>query len=464
MKTTGDQQLVKRINRSVLLRLLRVQPGLSRAQLAAQSGLTKSTVSLLVRELIAEDWLTEAVVTPAAVVPSQAGQGRPSTPLQINVESRGLIGVEIAVDCLRIAAVSLLGEVLWSAQVPLASNLPSDVCAQAAQQIVQAHAGFAMRGMRMLGVGLGLPGAFDDATGVVRFAPNLGWRNVDFLPEIARALAKVGLPDVPVHVQNEADTAALSEYEFADHETEEALIFVTCDVGVGAGIVLNDRLFTGMQGMAGEIGHSILQIDGPLCSCGRRGCAETFIGAKALAREARQFGGLSGAGRGAVTGASGAPGAVVGKGGLGTAGLDKAAHYLGVVMQNLWTTFDPGTLVVGGPSCIRYPELVQMAQATLQAYAASAGMVAPVVRPARYGLLASAVGAAALVLHQVLRPMHPRVTRASAVARQRAGIVPGGLGGVTAGMAGNVTGGSDAVPTGAPVGASSNASPQFVSA
>lgn len=437
MKTTGDQQLVKRINLSVLLRLLRMQSGLSRAQLASQSGLTKSTVSLLVRELIAEDWLTETAVTLSPAPPAPAGQGRPSTPLQINVQSRGLIGVEIAVDCLRVAAVSLLGEVLWSAQVPLASNLPSDVCAQAAKQVAQAHAQFAARGMRLLGVGLGLPGAFDDATGVVRFAPNLGWRNVDFLPQIAQALAAAGLPNVPVHVQNEADTAALSEYEFAEDETEEALIFVTCDVGVGAGIVLNDRLFTGMQGMAGEIGHSILQIDGPLCSCGRRGCAETFIGAKALAREARQFGGLSGA------------------------GLGKAGHYLGVLMQNLWTTFDPGTLVVGGPSCSRYPELVQMAQATLQAYAASAGMVAPVVRPARYGLLASAVGAAALVLHQVLRPMHPRASRLPAVARQRAASVSGGLGGVSGGVTHDaISGAADTDPTGA----LSNALPQFVSA
>ena len=416
MKTTGDQQLVKRINRSVLLRLLRGQPGLSRAQLAGQSGLTKSTVSQLVRELIEEDWLTEtAVVTPTGQVAAQAalqaaapaavqaavpvGQGRPSTPLHINVKARGLIGVEIAVDCLRVVAVTLLGEVLWSAQVPLASNLPSAVCAQAAQQVAQAYAGFAARGMRLLGVGVGLPGAFDDATGVVRFAPNLGWRNVDFLPQITQALTQVGLPDVPVHVQNEADTAALSEYEFAAEETEESLIFITCDVGVGAGIVLNDRLFTGMQGMAGEIGHSILQTDGPICSCGRRGCAETFIGAKALARYAPEFGGNSGEEQ-------------------GEGRRDKPGHYLGVLMQNLWTTFDPGSIVVGGPSCTRYPELLQIAQATLGQFAANAGMAAPMVRPARYGLLAAAVGAAALVLHQMLRPMHPRVRSSPVVSRR----------------------------------------------
>jgi predicted NBD/HSP70 family sugar kinase len=183
------------------------------------------------------------------------------------------------------------------------------------------------------------------------------------------------VPEVPVHVQNEADTAALSEYEFSPGDAQDSLIFVSCGAGVGAGIVLNDRLFTGAQGMAGEIGHSILQVDGMRCSCGRQGCAETFFGARALAQLPDPA---------------------------------QGGRYLGVVLQNLWTTFNPSVLVVGGPSCERYPAIVPVAQASLQAYADSAGMVAPTLRPARFGLLASAVGAAALVLHHELRPMHTR--------------------------------------------------------
>jgi predicted NBD/HSP70 family sugar kinase len=252
---------------------------------------------------------------------------------------------------------------------------PQEVCNQIANLTVLAQAQLVSRGVQLSGVGIGLPGAFDEATGVVRFAPNLGWRNVDFLPQIIQALLDAGLPSVPVHVQNEADAAALSEYEFSENDSQDSLIFVTCDVGVGAGIVLNDRLFTGMQGIAGEIGHSILQIDGPLCSCGRRGCAETFIGSGALGQ---------------------------------LADARRSGHYLGVLLQNLWTTFDPSVLVVGGASCHRFPDMVRVAQETLQNYAAHAGMAAPTVRIARYGLLASAVGAAALVLHQYLRPMQPR--------------------------------------------------------
>lgn len=271
MKTTGDQQLVKRINRSVLLRLLRAQPGYSRAQLATGSGLTKSTVSLLVRELIDEGWVTETDITAAQ------GLGRPSTPLHIDGRSRGLIGVEVAVEALRVVGVSLTGQVLCAAEEALIGTKPEDVCRQTARLVARTYAQLQQRSIALTGVGVGLPGAFDEATGMLRFAPNLGWRNVDFLPMITQALAQAKVPEVPVHVQNEADTAALSEYEFADGDAHDSLIFVTCGAGVGAGIVINDRLFTGKQGMAGEIGHSTLQIDGPLCSCGAKAVPRPFL-------------------------------------------------------------------------------------------------------------------------------------------------------------------------------------------
>ena len=368
MNTTGDQQLVKRINRSVLLRLLRAQPGLSRARLSQHSGLTKSTVSALVRELLAEHWLSEASAPVA-----QDGMGRPSTPLHINADVRVLIGVEIGVRQMRLVQVSLTGEVLASAGQPLANTQAQPVCAQAAQMVRQAWLALTRNHLQLSGVGVCLPGAIDEGSGVVQFAPNLGWRDVKFLAMLTRALAQAGLPEMGIHLHNDADAAALGEYEFAGGESEDPLIFVNCDVGVGAGIVLNDRLFTGARGMAGEIGHSIMQVDGALCSCGRRGCAETFIGARALDT---------------------------------AEGVERAARYLGVLIQNLDVMFNPRVVVLGGQSCSTHADLLEGAARTVQAYARSAGVPAPVVRGARYGLLAAAVGAAAVALHRYLRPMH----------------------------------------------------------
>jgi predicted NBD/HSP70 family sugar kinase len=235
-----------------------------------------------------------------------------------------------------------------------------------------------------------VPGAVDDCTGVVRFAPNLGWRNVSLLPALEKAFAAIGLPGVTVQLQNDADAAALGEYEFAAGEGEDPLVFVNCDVGVGAGVVLNDRLFTGAQGMAGEIGHTILELDGPLCSCGRRGCAEAFFGSRVLER----------------------------KGG----DLPRAAAFFGVLLQNLWVTFNPRAIVLGGKACAEHRGFAQAAFESMKRHADDAGMPAPDLRTARYGALAPAVGAAALALHEYLRPLQPdaKARRARALARAAA--------------------------------------------
>ncbi|MFM9924185.1 ROK family transcriptional regulator [Variovorax sp. H27-G14] len=380
MTTIGDQQLLKRMNRSVLLRLLRAQPGLSRARLATESGLTKSTVSLLVRELIDEDWLSEGGTAMAD------GLGRPSTPLQINVGVRALMGVEIAVETVRLVCVSLQGEVLYSDTHALTDGTPAGVCAQVARMAAAANVQLKQRRLRLSSIGVCVPGAVDDCTGVVRFAPNLGWRNVSLLPALEQAFAAVGLPGVTVQLQNDADAAALGEYEFAAGEGEDPLIFVNCDVGVGAGVVLNDRLFTGAQGMAGEIGHTILELDGPLCSCGRRGCAEAFFGSRVLARQG--------------------------------ADMARAAAFFGVLLQNLWVTFNPRAIVLGGQACAAHRGFAQAAFESVKRHADGAGMPPPELRTARYDALAPAVGAAALALHEYLRPLQPdaKARRARALA------------------------------------------------
>jgi predicted NBD/HSP70 family sugar kinase len=144
--------------------------------------------------------------------------------------------------------------------------------------------------------------------------------------------------------------------------------------------VLNDRIYSGAQGLAGEIGHNILVPGGDLCSCGRRGCAETLIGARALERECKATGDVM-----------------------------QAGQALGVLLQNLWTAFNPGLFVMGGKSVMRHTAVLTHAKATLAYYADAAGLSSPEIRLAQYGIFTSAVGAAALVLHHQLRPVYAEV-------------------------------------------------------
>ena len=396
MTMTGDQQLLKRINRMALVRCVRSLPAPSRSELAAHTGLTKSTVGLLAQELIDEGWLRERERQRAAT----GSLGRRPTPLELDDERLALIGVELGVDSLTVATTTLTGRVVHSDSEALPDTTPEAVSRLIVQRMVAATQQVQGMRRRLLGIGLGVPGAVDEATGVVRVAPNLGWREVPLRQWLAAGLREAGLGSVALHVQNEADVAALGEFEFGTAPAPEPLIYLSLGIGVGAGIVLNDRLFSGAQGMAGEVGHTLLQRDGPPCSCGRRGCAEAFIGLRGIGVQA--------------SGSALSVDQLTHKLAAGEAAAEqavaRAGDYLGVLLQNLWMTFNPARLVLGGPTCELGEVFLGAAQRSLDRFAIDAGLSAPQVQAARYGRDAVAVGAAALVLHAAVRPYHQRAT------------------------------------------------------
>jgi predicted NBD/HSP70 family sugar kinase len=396
MTMTGDQQLLKRINRMALVRCVRNLPAPSRSDLAAHTGLTKSTIGLLTQELIDEGWLRERVREVTGSL------GRRPTPLELDDRRMALIGIELGVDSLTTATTALTGDVIRAETEALPEGSAEATVRLLVERIVAAVQAVRESDRRLLGVGVGVPGAVDEGTGVVRVAPNLGWREVPLRQWLVAGLRDAGLGDVPLQVQNEADVAALGEYEFGAPPVPEPLIYMSLDVGVGAGIVLNDRLFSGAQGMAGEVGHTLLQRDGPPCSCGRRGCAEAFIGLRAIGVQA-----------------CGSPltlaqlKARLADGDVATQrAVEQAGDSLGVLLQNLWMTFNPARFVLGGPTCELGGVFLGAAERSLARFAHDAGLSAPPVSAARFGRNAVAVGAAALVLHAAVRPFHERAVAA----------------------------------------------------
>ena len=391
---TGDQQLLKQINRMALVRQICAKPALSRADLADTLGLTKSTVSLLVRELMDEGWLTEhELVTTGSL-------GRRPTPLHINPQRLVLLGAEVGVGNTRVVATSLTGQVLASIVVDYAGAVDPQLCLQAVAKAFSKIAKLEpISDREICGLGVGLPGGVDEAQGVLHFAPNLGWRNVNVAGQLRKYLKGTRLENTPLFIQNEADAAALAEFEFTDQVSTDPLVYVSIGYGVGAGVVVNDRLLTGYRGFAGEIGHTILQANGPACSCGRLGCAEAFIGLKALLREA-------GCGPNAkqmltlvelrTRVKAREPAAVQ--------SAEKAGRYLGVLLQNLWVAFDPMRIVLGGAALELGDAFLQPALQTLGGYASAAQLTPPVVTISRFGENAVAVGAAALVRYRITRP------------------------------------------------------------
>lgn len=395
MIVAGDQQLLKQINRMALVRQLCRQPGLSRAALAESVGLTKSTVSLLVRELLDEGWLTESELRTTGAL------GRRATPLQLDGSRLALLGADLGIGSARLVASSLLGEVLAERELPYANPADPAACiaAVAAALVELAGAAGELAGRSVLGIGVGLQGVVDDATGMLHYAPHLGWRNIDVATILRAHFAGTPLTDLPLFIQNEANVAALAELEFSDQVDADPLIYLSIGYGVGAGIIVNGRLMTGLYGFAGEVGHTILQQGGPPCSCGRRGCADALIGLQALMDEV--YGKPAAIGQAQLERLFAQ--AEAGEPAAGKA-VEAAGRHLGVLLNNLWVAFDPMCIVIGGAALGLGERFLQPGRRVLEDYASATLLPAPVIRTPRFGHQAIAIGGCAMVRHYLMRP------------------------------------------------------------
>ena len=394
MLVTGDQQLLRQINRMVLVRKLLRESELSRADLAEAVGLTKSTVSLLVRELVDEGWFNESelVVT--------GSLGRRPTPLHIDGTRLALLGADLGIDEIRIVATNLLGEVLEHQTVPYENVSNVSGCLKLlAKEMVRIARKLKAQSRGVLGIGVGMHGGVDEAAGILHFAPNLGWKKVNAAQQLRAHFSGSLLAGLPLFVQNEADVAALAEFEFSAQSGADPLIYLSIGYGVGAGVVVRDSLLTGYRGFAGEVGHTILQAGGPLCSCGRRGCAEAVIGltnligktGKALPERQRALANFFAQVQSGVA----AP----------TKATAIAGKHLGVLLNNLWVAFDPMRIVLGGPAMKLGDALLAPALAVLKEYSDAAQLPAPSIQTTDFGDDVVAIGAAALVRYHLTRPL-----------------------------------------------------------
>jgi predicted NBD/HSP70 family sugar kinase len=343
-------------HRQALVRHLGAHPGGSRTELAAVLGVTKPTIGALVRQLISEGWLVENEVV------ASGDTGRPPKPLFVDPARLALIGAEVGVGELRVVATSLTGQVLARMRVTLdhAADPQAGLRALAAAML-ETGGRLDDAEQRIIGIGVALPGRVDPARGFLHSAHNLGWRELPVAELLARRLAGTALGALPLFVHNEAGVAALGETEFNSREAGDPLLFVCVNHGVSAGLVVDGQLLVGSRGFAGEAGHIVLDPEGPLCGCGRRGCAEALISRST-----------------------------------------NGGAYLGILLQNLVSAYDPACVVLSGSVVDGSGEAVlNDALQTLDQHLAAAHVSVPTVRRARFGEQAAAVGAAALARYRL---------------------------------------------------------------
>ncbi|GAA4075941.1 ROK family transcriptional regulator [Actinomadura miaoliensis] len=271
----GSLASLRSRNRLLVLETVRRHGRISRVGIARATGLSRTTVSSLVADLLAEGVLSEAA---ASAPPSASRGGRPATPLSLNPEGGGVLGVHLRHTDIRVLLADLSGGVLGERHRGLdVDHQPGralDFVAETALDLVATEG----RGMgRVFGMGVAVSAPVRSRSHTPSTPSMLAaWTDVDIA---ARLRERVGLP---VHVGNDANLGALAEWTFGAARGVHDMIYVMLSDGVGAGLILDGRLYEGATGTAGELGHVPVVDGGYVCRCGNRGCLETVVGARAL--------------------------------------------------------------------------------------------------------------------------------------------------------------------------------------
>ncbi|GGM19113.1 ROK family protein [Micromonospora yangpuensis] len=390
------QGSLRELNLAVVLRRIAAAADRppSRADLAADTGLTRATVSAVVDDLIGGRLVTEAAPAP------RTGAGRPARGLVLADDGPAGLGLEVNVDYLAACVVDLAGSVRHHTvrRADLRPVSPADALAQLGELAVRARADARRQGLTLAGTALGVPGLVGDG-GLVRLAPNLGWREVDVPALLRRHLPPIrpvaGVPALVV--DNEANLAALGELH-AGTAGPHSFLHISGEVGIGAGIVLDDALFRGARGWSGEIGHIPVDPEGRPCRCGGQGCLEQYAGQEAVLAAA----GLTGADLPADTAATRLTDLAAAGEPTALRALHDAGTALGVAIAAVVNLLDLDTVVLGGGYAPLTPWLRPPVLAEISRRVLTAAWSPVTVRPATLGPEAAVVGGAGSVVRQII--------------------------------------------------------------
>ena len=255
-----------------------------------------------------------------------------------------VIGVDLGGTNLRTALLSVDGDILDKRKEPThAADGWKKVVGRLVNNINQQRAIAEQRGMHVMAVGVGAPGIIQMDKGIVVKSPNFpDWNNLPLRDELEKAL------HVPVIIENDANAAALGEQWLGAGCGIDSMILLTLGTGVGGGIVLNNKIWQGADGMAGEVGHMTLIPDGRQCGCGNTGCLEMYASARGIVQSYREASGMTGAAQdSAVTSQMVYQGARNGDP-VSLRVMKEMGRLLGIGIANLINIFNPQMIVLGG--------------------------------------------------------------------------------------------------------------------
>jgi glucokinase-like ROK family protein len=414
---TGDQALVRQINLAVIMHHLREHAPISRAALAEMTGLNKTTVSSLVRELIDRQYVREIGFEKPQ---SGRGAGRLAMLLSLNPEAGYIVSMELGVDYLMAICTNFAPKTIWQYTEEIDPDMGQQVIFD--RLLALLYQGLNVGSeycQNLLGVAVGVPGLVDQTSGTLLFAPNLRWENVPLRAKLQ------GLIEAPLIIENEAKLAALGEHYFGAARGFNEVLYLSAGVGLGGGIVHDGQVFSGVTGFGSEFGHMTMDPDGEICNCGNRGCWETQVSQRALFAYLRRAAGqgnetvlteMTSGNLGALT----VPMVVEAaqqNDRLTLEALEVLGHHLGIGIASLVNALNPELVVFGGILSLASGYLIPVIEKEVQRRALRWNREAIKVVVASHGQEASVMGGVARIFQAVL--VEPNM-----VAGQPAGAFP----------------------------------------
>ncbi|HEX7066383.1 MAG TPA: ROK family transcriptional regulator [Bacillales bacterium] len=392
--TVGSFQLMKSLNRSLVLNTIRKEGPISRADVAKMTKLTPPTVSNIVKELLDSGIIIEKNQ-------GVSRGGRKPTMLVINAGNFYVIGLDVGPKDIKVIITDLNANIVDEFQKDIPKKISNKgLLALIKESIHRLLETSRVDPHKMLGVGVGMHGMVDVEKGVSLFAPNLQLRDIPIKKSLEEEFKMI------VKVENDARAMALGEVWFGNGSGAESAVCVNVGRGIGAGIIINGKLFHGEHFIGGEIGHMTIDIDGPKCSCGNYGCLQALAAGPVIAdRAARELamgreslltelveGDLE-----SITGEWVHKAAEKGDQ-LSKEILSEAGRYLGIGLTNLIHTVNPDRIVIGGGVAKSGDYILKSVKATIAQRALTNEAKRTSIHLSKLGEQATAIGAVSLLL------------------------------------------------------------------
>lgn len=390
----GPPVSLREINRGRVVEALQMAGVASRAEVSRLTGLSRSTVSSLIGDMSDEGLVVEHEVLDSADQGSHAG--RPPQMIRLGRPAGAALGIDLGKRHAAVAVADLGHTVLGEARRELEEGYDPasgmDACTHLVDEVLE-EAGVGRSDV--IGTGLGLPGPIHHGTGQVGSTEILpGWGGLRVAEEMERRL------DLPVHVDNDANLGALAELFWGAGQGAESLVYLKVATGIGAGLVIDQQLYRGVGGTAGEIGHLTIDENGPICRCGSRGCLETFASAPAIVELLRSsLGHELTIDEVVARAAAGDPGC--------RRAIADAGRHVGHAVATMCNLVNPERVVVGGSVGLARELLLEEMRDAVRRWAiASAAQDVEIVSGV-LGERAEVLGAVALVLSSAKRSATP---------------------------------------------------------